>query len=112
MLEALVFLELHQYSKALQEMLSVIDIKITNSDGFTHNDYLLCLSDIAREIPGELEKYREKLEPILDGSYSEADIIDKAVIDVLKEGKIRTEDIGGNSKTNEVGDEIVKKINN
>ena len=80
MLESLVFLELQQYFKALQEMLNVIDIKITNSDGFTHNDYLLCLSDIAREIPGELEKYREKLEPILEGSYSEAAIIEKAVI--------------------------------
>ncbi|MHA1703430.1 MAG: tetratricopeptide repeat protein [Promethearchaeota archaeon] len=79
MLESLVYLELHNYPKALQEMLSVFDIKITNSDGFTHNDYLLCLSDIAREMPGELEKYQEKLEPILEGSYSEADIIDKAV---------------------------------
>jgi len=79
MLESLVFLEVHQYPKVLQEMLSVIDIKITNSDGFTHNDYLLCLSDIAREIPGELEKYREKLKPILEGCYSEEKIIDKAV---------------------------------
>jgi len=87
MLETLVFLELHQYSKALQEMLSVIDIKITNSDGFTHNDYLLCLSDIAREMPGELEKYREKLEPILEGSYSEADIIDKAVSFAVTNGR-------------------------
>jgi len=79
MLESLVFLELRQYSKALQEILSVIDIKITNMDGCTHNDYLLCLSDIVREIPGELENYREKLEPILEGSYSEVNIIDKAV---------------------------------
>jgi len=79
MLESLIYLELHQYSKALQEMLSVIDIKITNKDGFTHNDYLLCLSDIAREMPGELKKYQEKLKPILEGSYLEEVIIDKAV---------------------------------
>ena len=79
MLESLIYLELHQHSKALEEMLGVVDIKIINKDGFTHNDYLLCLSDIAREIPGELEKYKEKLDPILEGSYSEANIIDKAV---------------------------------
>ncbi|QEE18030.1 hypothetical protein DSAG12_03868 [Promethearchaeum syntrophicum] len=79
MLESLIFLELHQFSKALQGMLSVIDIKIMNKDGFTHNDYLLCLSDIARELPAEFEKYQEKLKPILEDSFTEEEIIDKAV---------------------------------
>ncbi|MCC6062508.1 MAG: isocitrate/isopropylmalate dehydrogenase family protein [Desulfurococcales archaeon] len=38
------------------------------------------------------------------------DLILKAIIEVLKEGKVRTYDLGGNSKTYEVGDEIVRKI--
>jgi len=44
------------------------------------------------------------------GEKKAADMIDKAVVKVLKEGKVRTNDIGGNSKTNEVKNEIVKKI--
>ncbi len=39
-----------------------------------------------------------------------ANLIIKAVEDVLKEGKVRTPDLGGNAKTKDVGDEIVKKI--
>ncbi|HDM36056.1 MAG TPA: isocitrate/isopropylmalate dehydrogenase family protein [Candidatus Syntrophoarchaeum butanivorans] len=34
----------------------------------------------------------------------------EAIKDVLREGKVRTYDLGGNSKTSEVGDEIVKKM--
>lgn len=39
-----------------------------------------------------------------------AHLIDKAVDITLKEGKVRTYDLGGSSKTYEVGDEIVKKF--
>jgi len=45
------------------------------------------------------------------GEKKATDVIDKAVIEILKEGKTRTEDIGGSSKTNEIGNEVVKKIN-
>lgn len=38
------------------------------------------------------------------------DLILKAVIEVLKEGKVRTYDLGGHSKTHEVGDEIARKV--
>lgn len=40
-----------------------------------------------------------------------ANIIIKAVEDVLKEGKIKTPDLGGKAKTSDMGDAIVKKIN-
>jgi len=36
--------------------------------------------------------------------------VEKAVEEVLKEGKVRTYDFGGNSKTSEVGDAIAKKV--
>ena len=39
-----------------------------------------------------------------------ADLIDKAVDEVITEAKILTYDLGGNAKTSEVGDEIAKKI--
>lgn len=39
-----------------------------------------------------------------------ANTITKAVEEVLKEGKVRTPDLGGNAKTSDVGDEIVRKI--
>jgi isocitrate/isopropylmalate dehydrogenase len=35
-----------------------------------------------------------------------------AIEDVLREGKIRTRDRGGSSKTTEVGDVIAEKIRN
>lgn len=35
--------------------------------------------------------------------------IEKAVIEVLKEGKVRTRDLGGSSKTSEVGSAVAKK---
>jgi len=39
-----------------------------------------------------------------------AELIEKAVIEVLKEGKVRTYDLGGRSTTQEVGEEIASKI--
>lgn len=44
------------------------------------------------------------------GEEKAAKIVEDAVREVLKEGKVRTYDLGGNSKTSEVGDEIVRKI--
>jgi len=44
------------------------------------------------------------------GEPKTASLIEKAVIKVLEEGKVRTQDLGGTSKTTEVGDEIVKKL--
>jgi 3-isopropylmalate dehydrogenase len=41
-----------------------------------------------------------------------ADRIDKAVDLTLGEGKVITKDLGGSSKTSEVGDEIAKKVRN
>ena len=44
------------------------------------------------------------------GEVRAAERIITGIKDVLKEGKVRTYDLGGNSKTSEVGDEIVRKI--
>ena len=44
------------------------------------------------------------------GEKQAADKIKRAVIEVLKEGKIRTKDLGGSSTTSEMSDEIAKKI--
>lgn len=44
------------------------------------------------------------------GESEAAKIVENAVEEVLKEGKVRTRDLGGNAKTNEVGDAIVKKL--
>ena len=41
-----------------------------------------------------------------------ADVLENAVINVLKEGKSVTKDLGGTSKTNDVGDRIVEEIRN
>ncbi len=39
-----------------------------------------------------------------------ANLIDRAIAEILKEGKVKSYDIGGNSKTSEVGDAVVSKI--
>lgn len=39
-----------------------------------------------------------------------ADRIDKAVDEVIREGKILTPDLGGKSKTDEVVEEVTKRI--
>lgn len=44
------------------------------------------------------------------GEQECADLLEGAVSEVLKEGRTRTYDMGGSSKTSEVGDAIVKKI--
>ena len=44
------------------------------------------------------------------GEQEAADEVDRAAVEVLKEGKIRTRDLGGTSSTSEVGDAIVAKI--
>lgn len=44
------------------------------------------------------------------GALNAHDLILEAITEVLKEGKVRTYDLGGTSKTYEVGDEIVRKI--
>jgi isocitrate/isopropylmalate dehydrogenase len=44
------------------------------------------------------------------GNEKEADCIEKAVCNVLTEGKVRTRDLGGNSKTSEVGDAISSQV--
>lgn len=44
------------------------------------------------------------------GEQKAADLVEKAVIEVLKEGKVRTYDLGGSSKTSEVGDAIEGKV--
>jgi 3-isopropylmalate dehydrogenase len=85
-----------------------------------------------RPIHGSAPKYRSKyvINPIAtilsakmlmdwladkhdDKSAEEAaNRIEKAVDLTLKEGKVLPRDLGGSSKTNEVGDEIAKKIRN
>ncbi|MGC8816272.1 MAG: isocitrate/isopropylmalate dehydrogenase family protein [Candidatus Hadarchaeum sp.] len=44
------------------------------------------------------------------GEQSLADVIEAAVVKVLQEGKVRTYDLGGKSSTSEVGDEVVRKV--
>jgi 3-isopropylmalate dehydrogenase len=44
------------------------------------------------------------------GEQETADLIENATIEVLKEGKVLTPDLGGTSRNNEVGDAIAKKI--
>ncbi|MCK4249756.1 MAG: 3-isopropylmalate dehydrogenase [Candidatus Omnitrophica bacterium] len=44
------------------------------------------------------------------GEKKAADMVMRAIEKVLKEGKVRTKDLGGTSKTFEVGDAIVEKI--
>ena len=44
------------------------------------------------------------------GEKQAATKIEKAVIEVLKDGKIRTKDLGGSSTTSEMSNEIVEKI--
>ncbi len=44
------------------------------------------------------------------GEDEEADKIEAAVASVLREGKVRTPDLGGSSSTSEMGDAIVEKV--
>jgi isocitrate/isopropylmalate dehydrogenase len=44
------------------------------------------------------------------GQPKAAGFIEKAVIEVMKEGKVRTYDLGGNSTTDEMADAIANKI--
>jgi 3-isopropylmalate dehydrogenase len=44
------------------------------------------------------------------GEQRVADLVEKAVEEVLREGKIRTYDLGGKSKTSQVGDAVVAKL--
>jgi len=44
------------------------------------------------------------------GETEAAEILEKAVAEVLREGKVRTRDLGGSSSTSEVGDAIAEKI--
>ncbi|MBA7601358.1 D-malate dehydrogenase [decarboxylating] [subsurface metagenome] len=44
------------------------------------------------------------------GEEGAADKVERAVIDVLKEGKVRTYDLGGKSSTSEVGDAVVARV--
>ena len=44
------------------------------------------------------------------GEIKAAQAIENAVEEVLSEGKVRSHDLGGNSSTIEVGDEVVKKL--
>lgn len=44
------------------------------------------------------------------GEQEAADKVERAVIEVLKEGKVRTYDLGGGSSTSDVGDAVTAKI--
>jgi len=44
------------------------------------------------------------------GEVKAAQAIEDAVEKVLSEGKVRSHDLGGNSSTTDVGDEVVKKV--
>jgi isocitrate/isopropylmalate dehydrogenase len=46
------------------------------------------------------------------GEKKPATQIEKAVIDVLSEGKVRTADLGGSARTDEMADAIADKIKN
>lgn len=44
------------------------------------------------------------------GEEKAADVVEQAVIDILKEGKVRPHDLGGKSTTSQVGDAIAKRV--
>jgi isocitrate/isopropylmalate dehydrogenase len=44
------------------------------------------------------------------GESKVAKVIENAVEKVLSEGKVRSRDLGGDSSTIEVGDEVVRKL--
>lgn len=44
------------------------------------------------------------------GEQKHADAIENAVIEVLKEGRVRTKDLGGTSRTSDVGTAVAKKV--
>lgn len=44
------------------------------------------------------------------GEPKAASLIERAVADVLKEGKVRTKDLGGTARTSEMGDAVAEKI--
>ena len=44
------------------------------------------------------------------GEQKAADKVERAVIEVLKEGKVRTYDLGGRSSTSDVGDAVAAKV--
>jgi 3-isopropylmalate dehydrogenase len=44
------------------------------------------------------------------GEQEAADMVEKAVIEVLRDGKIKTKDIGGRSGTSEVGEAVAEKV--
>ena len=45
------------------------------------------------------------------GERDAADKIEKAMLDVFAEGKVRTRDIGGTAKTSEFADAIIARMN-
>jgi len=74
-------------------------------------------------IHGSAPKYRgqNKINPIATilagalmlenlGLYASAEKVERAVGEVLKEGKVRTYDLGGSSTTEEVGDAIAERV--
>ncbi|RJS78366.1 hypothetical protein CW711_05280, partial [Candidatus Bathyarchaeota archaeon] len=44
------------------------------------------------------------------GEAEAAGLMERAVIEVLKEGKVRTYDLGGDSTTKEVGEAVALKV--
>ena len=44
------------------------------------------------------------------GEQEAADKVERAVIEVLKEGKVRTYDLGGKSSTSDVGNAVAAKV--
>jgi isocitrate/isopropylmalate dehydrogenase len=44
------------------------------------------------------------------GEQTAADRVENAVIEVLREGKVRTKDLGGSSSTSDVGNAVAEKI--
>ncbi len=44
------------------------------------------------------------------GEQKAADIVEKAVEEVLREGRIRTYDLGGKSSTSDVGDAVAARL--